>query len=452
MNFEIILRYSLEISMIIPAIIFAVVPVAEYLKINSLHSFLTALFLILISVIAAAFSGARYEIRISSILIPFAIILFLLYFMTVKLETGKKLFCLFNSFILCELCPMFTILFMARNEFSNELFYKLDLFTLKSGLVCLCIAVFLGIISFKALTKKIPVLLREEQINSLWNYLYIIPLGIAVLIHWSRPKIPAVVMTGRVRNVTIGLMIFITVTTLLLIHIFWWITSKLTENAKLQQENNLLQMEGKRYKELRNYMEKTKTLRHDFRQHILVISELLKSGRLSELENYISQFNDETVMKYSNYCSNNAVDAIASYYDGIASSQNTKISWSLELPSKLPIKDSDYCPMLGNLLENSLKAVKNLPVEERKVKINSSMLSDLMLGISIDNPFEGEILFAKNGFPVSKQEGHGLGLISVSNTVERYGGNLKIKAEKKIFSADVILYCSNINTENNFSR
>lgn len=452
MNFNIMLRYFIEISMVIPAIIFAVLPVIEYLKLNSLRSFLTALFLILSSVISGAFLGARYKIRIGSILIFFIVILFLFYFMTVKLETGKKLFCLFNSFILCELCPMFTILFMAQNEFSNELFYNLELFTLKSGLVCLCIAVFLGIISFKTLTKKIPVLLREEQINALWNYLYVMPLGIAVLIHWSRPKIPAVVMTGRVRNVTIGLMIFMTLTTLLLIHIFWWITSKLTESAKLQQENNLLQMEGKRYKELRNYMEKTRTLRHDFRQHILVISELLKSGCLSELENYISQFNDETITGYSSYCANNAVDAVASYYDGIASSQNTKILWSLELPSKLPVKDSDYCAMLGNLLENSLKAVKNLPVEKRKVKINSSMLSDLMLGISIDNPFEGEILFAKNGLPVSKQEGHGLGLISVSNTVERYGGNLKIKAEKNIFSVDIIFYCSNINTGNNFSR
>ena len=48
----------------------------------------------------------------------------------------------------------------------------------------------------------------------------------------------------------------------LLYHGAWWITTRLTENARIQIENDMLQMEGKRYRELREYMEETRTLRH----------------------------------------------------------------------------------------------------------------------------------------------------------------------------------------------
>ena len=70
----------------------------------------------------------------------------------------------------------------------------------------------------------------------------------------------------------------------------------------------------------------------------------------------------------------------------------------------------------------------------------SSMLSKFMTGISIDNPYAGTITFGKNGLPVAEGEGHGIGLVSVMNTVNRYGGSMDITAEGGTFSVDIILY------------
>ena len=94
---------------------------------------------------------------------------------------------------------------------------------------------------------------------------------------------------------------------------------------------------------------------------------------------------------------------------------------------------------VGNLLENALNASKKLPPEKRRVNVMSSMLSDVMLGISIDNTYDGAITW-KDGLPVSSVKGHGTGLISVRNTVNHYSGHMDINAEGGIFSADVILY------------
>ena len=67
------------------------------------------------------------------------------------------------------------------------------------------------------------------------------------------------------------------------------------------------------------------------------------------------------------------------------------------------------------------------------------MLSDSMLGLSVDNEYYGSITLNKNGLPETTREGHGMGLISVMNTVNHYGGTMSISTENNIFSVDIIL-------------
>ena len=215
-------------------------------------------------------------------------------------------------------------------------------------------------------------------------------------------------------------------------HVSYWLVARMNESAKLQQENTLLTMENKRYNELKSYMDTTRTLRHDFRQHILVISQLAGEGKFYELQDYLAPLTKKASTAYRTFCANRAVDAIASHYDSIAGQQDTNIEWRLELPNVLPVNEADFCAMFGNLLENALHAVKELPHEKRKVKAICSMLSDRMIGVSTDNPYAGTFTDSKKG----------TGLASVAGTVERYGGSLNINEENNIFSVDIILYCN----------
>ena len=213
----------------------------------------------------------------------------------------------------------------------------------------------------------------------------------------------------------------------------------MTESANLRRENDLLSLEGKRYSELREYMNSTRELRHDFRQHLAVIAGLAESDRMTELKDYIAKLTEKSGHAYKSFCANKAVDASASHYDRKAESLGIAITWNINLPVILPVNEPDFCAMLGNLLENSIKATALLPAEKRRVNVMSSMLSDSMLGISIDNTYDGAIIEWKDGLP-SRRGGQGIGLISVRNTVRRYGGHISVKAEEGIFSADIILY------------
>ena len=430
------LRYTLEFALVIPMAVFAVLPVIDNVKYDSIHALvLTGAFLAAF-ILTGAYLCVNYFPRIQNVFVPGVLLLFLVYFFCVNAALNQKLFCFFNAAMLSGFCPMYATILMGPVELGNES----GPFLITSGLVSLGLAVVVGVIFFRTLTVKLPMLLNEKRISAVWDYMFLIPLVSALFACWITPISPKVVMTGRVRSISLLLYLLMPLMAFVLYQISYFLTAKLTESAKLRQENIFLQMESKRYNELKNYMNESRTMRHNFRQHLLVVSQLAESERIDELKNYLAELSGSARLSYKGFCMNNAVDAVASYYDSIADSQETRITWNLELPSSLPVKESDYCVIMGNLLENALKAVKDLPVTKRAVKINASMLSECMTGLSIENFFAGEIIFAQNGLPISQLEGHGVGLASVSNIVERYGGSMSIKAGNNVFSVGIILY------------
>ncbi|MBQ7655275.1 MAG: GHKL domain-containing protein, partial [Clostridia bacterium] len=222
---------------------------------------------------------------------------------------------------------------------------------------------------------------------------------------------------------------------------------QLTKSAFLTQENTLLRMESKRYDELRAYMDANRAMRHDFRQHLLVISQYVRQGQMKELQSYLQPLVDQAGQSPMRLCANPAVDALASHYSRLALKQNAQVIWRLDLPEKLPLPDNDYCAMLGNLVENALNAMTALPQDERKAQVISRMLSDTMLGLTVDNPHRGTVLLGKNGLPKAKLTHHGVGLESVENTVNRYHGTLNIKTGNQVFSVEILLYCNNEEAE-----
>lgn len=429
------LRYALELAIIIPAVIFGLMPVIDSLRIKLPFAFWAFGIAMAVMIPGGSILGVKYGVRVRALIVAFSAVIFAAYFCVIDSDAGKKLFCLFNSAMLCLLCPMYTIYINAPYELANDS----GVFLLSSGAMSLIISVMIGAVFFRTLAVKIPFVLKEDSIRDIWRYMFMLPLAMSAVIYWMTPNFPAVVLTGRVRPVGFILVMFLTAGIFIFCHIFWHIVSRITERAKLQQENNLLTMEGKRYKEMCSYMEFTRALRHDFRQHIVVMNELLQAGKITELEAYISQLADNAGKSYKSFCANGAVDAIASHYDRLANEEGVKISWRLGLPQVLPVKETEYCAVLGNLVENALRAVQSLSQDKRKINVVSSMLSDSMLGLSVDNEYYGSITLNKNGLPETTREGHGMGLISVMNTVNHYGGTMSISTENNIFSVNIIL-------------
>ena len=435
---DIFIRYTVELAIVIPDALFAFLSVRKYLRWRPWVTFLLSGILLPALVAAAAWVSTERLLPVIPVLCVEGAFLFLLFSLCVKLSLNKKIFFFLNAIMFGAFCLLYSILIMAPYEEGSNLWESTRLLPLNFGLVAVALSSVIRLAFLKTLLVELPSLIDEDYFERVWNYLSIIPLGILLLIVWMVPIRPSVLLVGRVRPIALFMLALVPLTALLIYHLLWLVVMNTARNVRLQEENTVLQIEGKRYEALRRYMEETRALRHDFHNHLLVINDFAKKGQTEEILKYLSPLT-ETVESYEGYSGNRAVDAVAAHYAALARAQQTKVDWKIQIPDKLPIRESDYCAVLGNLLENALRAVSGLSDAKRHVTVISSMLSDEMLGLAIDNPFEGELAFGKNGLPRSEREGHGIGLMSVLNTVHRHAGSMNIKTEDGIFSVEILL-------------
>lgn len=430
---NIYLRYILEFAVIIPGAFFALLPVKNDLRFKQGMVAGIATAIMSLFIVAGSAICYRYGLSSNAILMPGMILFFIPYCLIVTLSFSKKLYLFVQAMLFVGFGTMYGSYLMAPIETDGFLF------TAPTSMMVLLIDLVIGILFYETFTVKLPLLLRHEALNQTWAWMSVIPAGLLVLVFSLVPNNMQLVMTGRIRPVALSALLLIPIGTWLLYHVVWRVMRAVTENHRLQQENSLLQMEQKRYEEMRAYMDATRKIRHDVRQHYLVIHDLAEKGELEQLKEYLEQLDALNNVPYFAYCGHATIDALASYYDNVAKAQNTAISWTLQFPEKVNMNIADYCGMLGNLVENSVRAVAQLPEEKRHITVVSRLISEQMLGLSVENPYTGRIRFGRDGLPRSSQPEHGIGLSSVAATVHKYNGTLDITTENGIFSVNILL-------------
>lgn len=195
----------------------------------------------------------------------------------------------------------------------------------------------------------------------------------------------------------------------------------------------------KQYQLTYRHLMDLKELRHDFRQHLLIISDYARTGQTDKLMEYIAPLMESVDKKPLQICENQALNAIISHYDTLAKEQNVRVLWGIELGEKLPVSEADVCRVIGNLLENAIHAVSHLPEDDRVVDLRAGMIEDGTLAIHIANPYEGSIPLDKEGFPMIEKKNHGIGLRSVQSAAEKYNGEVIILTKHQMFEVDVLM-------------
>jgi hypothetical protein len=104
------------------------------------------------------------------------------------------------------------------------------------------------------------------------------------------------------------------------------------------------------------------------------------------------------------------------------------------------MKDVDIYSLFGNLMDNAIEAVVNLPnADERRISLQIKTRGEL-LSIHSYNKYLGEIKF-QDDVPLTTKESngyHGYGIKSMRMIVDKYDGVMKINAEDNIFTVDIM--------------
>ena len=435
MDLSLFLRYTAEIAMIIPAAISAVLPVRDALKYNKVKTALSITALLLVFIVAGAGVCTRFEWASNTVLFFGAVLFFIIYSLHVSYSLTKRLYCFFHGAALAAFATMYTAYIGAPFEIG-----EIGLYSLKWGCVALAIGINITLLFFRNSFFKLHDLFENENMDGIWKAMLFVPLLIVLFSIWAMPIDYNNVMTGRVHKISLLLFPLLLLVYHLIIYILWWTSEHITKESELKRQNDLLQLEEKRYKALRYYSEQASIIRHDFRHHIGVISELLNAGKTDEAKAYLSQFTDTDFSGHKLFCQNQGIDAIAAHYDKISKQNGIKINWHLKLGEQLPFRISDICSITGNLLENAINAVKGLSEDKRIIDLTMEMRTDQMMALLIRNPYENTIIYDKKGLPKSSQSDHGIGLHSVAGIVKAYNGNLQIETENGIFAVSIIIF------------
>lgn len=185
--------------------------------------------------------------------------------------------------------------------------------------------------------------------------------------------------------------------------------------------------------------ESLKQFRHDINNQLQTINILLDNGNLSELKNHIDNLMSEKSEVTSYYTGNIVVDGLLSYKLEKMKACGATIETSLEIPQQPFMNSKDMTIILGNLLDNSLDAIR-LMKKEKYCFIQMKYSKSCLL-ICIRNTYEnsievkdGDIISSKN-----RSDAHGIGLSSIKSIVDKYNGHFDISYNEQFFTAKVIL-------------
>lgn len=206
------------------------------------------------------------------------------------------------------------------------------------------------------------------------------------------------------------------------------------------QMNRVIRVQRKNYHQLQGYIEESRRIRHDLRQHLQVISQYAQSQNLEGLQTYLKQYSETiTVKEVSQYCKNLVANALLSYYHSQMEENHIRFEVEATLTEHLVITDPELCTVLGNLLENALSACKDQSDVQVHALLNQQ--GNGALTIIIANTASKPPIYDVNGMLLSsKHAGLGIGTQLVRNVAKKYHGIAQFDWKDGVFSASVFMY------------
>lgn len=215
-------------------------------------------------------------------------------------------------------------------------------------------------------------------------------------------------------------------------------SSEKTERLLLAQQNKYYDSQ---FNLMRESVNSTNELRHDLKNHLSAIYNLAVNDEKEQLLMHVSEIiKVSSNQRQYSHSGNIIIDSIVNFRLKEAEQKNIKLELSIIIPEKIDISSFDMTVILGNLVDNAIRAVGSLK-ENRYINIIIKYDKGRLI-IKIDNPYEGEILKENNNLLTThhNKQNHGIGLKNVTKVLQKYNGYMKIEHENNIFSVMLLMY------------
>lgn len=201
---------------------------------------------------------------------------------------------------------------------------------------------------------------------------------------------------------------------------------------KLQMENMIARVE-----EFRVADEKFRIERHNFRHKLQTIHQLVENGEYQQLQTLVAEYsNDIEDAQVRRYCASPVLDAVFAAYLQRAERKGIQVSTSMCFPENLWVSETELATVFANAIENAIHACELLPEHQRFLRIQ--VLTAPRFMIQISNSYNGKVEMDKDGVPINREEGHGLGTRTIVAFCEKNGALYEFKADESIFALRLV--------------
>ena len=215
------------------------------------------------------------------------------------------------------------------------------------------------------------------------------------------------------------------------------------EQANYFVEHQQTQAIRARIHEAEQFYTRIRQLKHEMRGHMTNIKALAGRSEYASLEDYIARM-DESISDFEMtlQTGNPVTDVIVNDVRRRSLDLGIRFQADFHYPESSAYDAFDVGIILQNLLQNALEACQKDDEGERFIMLTGKRKGRFFL-IEVKNAFGGEVVFGRDGLPVTtKKEDvpmHGIGLSNVRREAEKYMGEVEIETEHHRFSVTVLL-------------
>lgn len=208
---------------------------------------------------------------------------------------------------------------------------------------------------------------------------------------------------------------------------------RLLESFQLGREVALLEREKhflNRYvEESRTRYEKTRSFRHDVKNHMLLVKELIQNGNTEAALSYIGDIEHLTAdLSFPVNTNNPVLDILIGNKLGAAQNSQIEVQCSFIAPNPCGIADIDLCIIFSNALDNAIAACRQDGHDRPGyIHIAGKLQGSFML-IEIQNSCRG-----------TRNIHRGTGLNNIKAVAEKYHGTMEIRTDGECFTLSVLL-------------
>lgn len=289
--------------------------------------------------------------------------------------------------------------------------------------------------------KKLTWLMDNKYIDSIWHFVWVVPLIIAAANFMMIPLDYKNVHVGRIFLLYVLVEIMLVVFFLIFLIMQYTIARAITNKVEAEQNAHILSLQAVQYENLRKYMDSTSKLRHDFIFMAKTAQNLASNGEIEELRKLLNDYGAsiDANTAPSRYCEHIALNAITAYYENEAKEADIRFNIRLNVPQNIVISDYEICSVIGNILDNAISAAKETDIKDPRILFVADTKPNGDLYIAVSNPYSGTIKRKENVFTSTKKDGHGIGLESVKAIVGKNNGYCNFRYDDNTFYSEILL-------------